>query len=102
VRRKLLSAAALATMLAGLFVAPMRAPAQPYYVPGPPPAERQEVVPARPGPGWVWVRGHWAWRGRWVWIRGHWARVPRAGAVWVPGHWVRRAGGWVWIEGHWR
>jgi hypothetical protein len=102
-KRKLAALGALFTVVAGLFVAPMQAPAQTIIIaPGPPPIERQEVVPGRPGPGWVWIRGHWTWAGRWVWVRGHWARVPRERAVWIPGHWARQGGGWVWVEGHWR
>jgi hypothetical protein len=29
------------------------------YVPGPPPAPRDEVKPPRPGPKAVWIDGHW-------------------------------------------
>jgi hypothetical protein len=39
--------------------------------PGPPVG----VAVAAPGPGAVWIPGHWVWRpywGRYVWIRGHW------------------------------
>ncbi|WP_214096452.1 YXWGXW repeat-containing protein [Candidatus Methylacidithermus pantelleriae] len=67
----------------------------------PPPPPVVVVRPAPPGPGWVWVPGHWVWRGRWVWKHGHWVRRPWPGAVWVPGHWARRPGGWVWVPGHW-
>ena len=35
-----------------------------------------EVAPPRPGPEYVWVPGHWAWRGR------------DLGYVWLPGRWV--------------
>ncbi|MCG6961713.1 MAG: YXWGXW repeat-containing protein [Acidobacteria bacterium] len=69
----------------------------------PPPAARVEVRPARPGPGHVWVAGHWRWSGRrYVWASGHWARPPHAGAVWAAGHWARRGGGWLWVAGHWK
>ena len=101
IRKALLGVAGIVTLVGGLAATAVQAPAQPY-VPGPPPADRPEILPVRPGPGWVWVRGHWAWRGRWVWVRGHWARAPRSRGVWVPGHWDRRGGGWVWVEGHWR
>ena len=73
--------------------------------PLPPPAPRVEVVPVTPGPAYVWVPGHWAWRGPergYVWVAGHYA-VPKApGYVWVPGRWAARPGGYVWMEGHWR
>ena len=40
----------------------------------PPPPPRVEVAGLSPGPGYAWVRGHWAWRyGRYVWVHGHWA-----------------------------
>jgi len=66
-----------------------------------PPPPREEVVPVAPGPGYVWVRGHWAWRDRWVWAPGHWEQ-RRAGRDFIPGHWQqRRDGSWFYVEGHW-
>jgi len=68
-----------------------------------PPPERGEVIPPQPGPGYVYIRGHWAWRHeRWEWIRGRWEYPQQPGAVWVPGAWVARGGGWVWVEGHYQ
>jgi hypothetical protein len=65
-----------------------------------PPAERVEVVPVRPHPGWVWVKGHWRrFHGQWVWVDGHWGNPPRMNAAWMPGHYNRRGD---WVEGHWR
>ncbi len=81
------------------------APAHPrrVYIVRRPPVEVVEVVPASPGPEYVWVKGHHRWTGDdYVWVPGHWAVPPRGYAVWVPGHWAERDGGWVWIEGHWR
>ena len=72
------------------------------FAPGPPPVAPVEVIGVRPAPGWVWIRGYYAWHGRWVWIPGHWARVPVGYAAWVPGYWAHRPGGWVWVEGGWR
>jgi hypothetical protein len=69
----------------------------------PPPPAAETIVPA-PGPDFVWVTGHWAWKGHWrhwVWARGHWARRPWPGAVWLSGRWAPSAGGWVWLEGRW-
>jgi hypothetical protein len=97
------SVLACGVLAAPLIAAPTTASAFTVIVaPGPPPALVYEPVP--PGrPGWVWVRGHWAWNGaRWFWVRGYWARAPRYRAVWVPGYWAHRARGWVWIEGYWR
>ncbi len=66
-----------------------------------PPPLRSEMVPVAPGPGFIWIRGHWGWhRDRWEWIGGRWDRVAQPGAEWVPGRWAVRGGGWVWIEGH--
>jgi hypothetical protein len=65
-----------------------------------PPPERIETVPMSPGPGYIWIRGHWGWHHeRWEWIDGHWDRSVRPGMEWIPGHWSQRANGWVWIEG---
>ena len=81
------------------------------------PEPRVEVIPTAPGPGFNWVRGHWAWRGRWAWIPGHYIRgvvpampaevvevVPaRPGAeyYWVKGHHVWEGNRWVWHRGVW-
>ena len=66
-----------------------------------PPAERVEVIPMSPGPGFIWIRGHWSWHHeRWVWIGGHWDRIQHPNSVWVSGQWVARGNGWVWVEGH--
>jgi hypothetical protein len=65
-----------------------------------PPPERMEAVPMSPGPGYIWARGHWAWRHEtWEWIPGHWNSV-QPGQEWIPGQWVPRNGGYVWVEGH--
>jgi hypothetical protein len=75
------------------------------HEPPPPPATRVEVVPASPGPGYVWVPGHWAWRGPrrgYVWVPGRYAMPAGPGYVWIPGHWAQGPAGWVWVEGHWR
>jgi hypothetical protein len=66
-----------------------------------PPPERIEAIPMSPGPGYIWVRGHWAWHHEhWDWFNGHWERVMGPGRVWVSGQWVARGNGWVWVEGH--
>jgi hypothetical protein len=67
-----------------------------------PPAPRTEVRPAKPGPGYVWIPGHWKWAGgRYLWLKGHWEKT-RPGQAWVPGHWERKGRSWVYIPGHWR
>jgi hypothetical protein len=66
-----------------------------------PPAERVEVIPSAPGPGYAWIRGHWLWhRERWEWKGGYYERVSQPGSVWISGQWVARGNGWVWVEGH--
>ena len=73
--------------------------------PPPPPPAQTEVVPVAPGPTYVWVPGHWAWRGPrfgYVWVPGGYAVPAQPGYQWVPAHWAPRPGGWVWVEGHWR
>src|SRR5206468_3756049 len=57
-RRILLACTLLA--LAGCIVAE---PPPVVQQPPPSPPARVEVAPAPPGPGYVWVPGHWAWRG---------------------------------------
>jgi hypothetical protein len=73
-------------------------------VEAPPPPLRGEIITAPPGPGFVWIAGHWAWRGHWrhwVWVRGRWAPRPYPNAQWIAGHWAPASGGWVWIDGQW-
>jgi len=68
-----------------------------------PPAVRVELRSAAPGPGHVWVAGHWRWNGtRHAWVGGTWVVKPRPHSVRVAGHWKRQGRGWVWIKGHWR
>jgi hypothetical protein len=66
-----------------------------------PPPDMAERVPVSPGPGYIWIRGHWAWRNNsWEWTNGHWDPVSQPGQEWIPGGWVERNGGWVWIDWH--
>lgn len=84
--------------------APGRAEVEVNFVFAPiaPPVAPVEVIGIAPRPGYIWIGGHYVWRGRWVWVPGYWSRPPVGYAVWVPGHWDRRPGGWIWVEGHWR
>jgi hypothetical protein len=94
----LLAAGLVLSLAGGCVVYPARA-----VVYGPPPPVRAEVVGVAPGPGYFWVRGHWAWRGGgYVWLGGHWARRPGPGSVWIEGHWESRGGNYVYIDGYWR
>ncbi|MGH7583591.1 MAG: YXWGXW repeat-containing protein [Gemmatimonadales bacterium] len=69
-----------------------------------PPSRRSEVRGARPGPGYVWVQGHFAWQsGNYVWIAGQWERPPQPRYhSWESGHWRHVRGGWIWVDGRWR
>jgi hypothetical protein len=82
----------------------VEAPAPGVVVATPPPPMASEIISPAPGPNFVWVGGHWKWRGRWrgwAWVRGRWAQRPYANAEWIAGHWGPAPGGWVWIEGQW-
>lgn len=60
-----------------------------------PPAQAvsEQVTPA-PGPGYVWLSGHWSQLNRrWVWVAGHWEMPPSPSAIWTPGHWVSAGAG---------
>ena len=52
---------------------------------GPPPAPRVvRVVPASPGPSFVWVQGYWyPVDNHYAWHNGYWMRPPDEGAYWV-------------------
>ncbi|MEO5366809.1 MAG: YXWGXW repeat-containing protein [Magnetococcus sp. WYHC-3] len=69
----------------------------------PPPAIRETVVVASPGPGYVWISGAWVWHGSgWGWCAGHWAMPPHPRAHWVAGGWESDHGRRMWRPGHWR
>jgi hypothetical protein len=97
-------------LLAALVALPLAAHAQrvsfgvrigvpaPVVVIGAPPVRRyHEVVVASPGPGYIWIEGHYSWQGQWVWVPGVWAMPPQPGSYWVTGAYQ----GQNWVEGHW-
>jgi hypothetical protein len=91
-----------ALLMAGCVVA-SPPPRRVVVTPPPAPALPAEAIPPSPGPGYVWVAGHWAWTGNgYAWQPGFRAVLAQPGYVWVPGHWQPRRGGFVWIGGHWR
>ena len=98
--RSALGALAMSLLiLGGCTMSPTRVQAPP-----PPPAAQPEVVPAKPGPSYVWVPGSYTWQPAnktYVWVPGHWT-IPPQGFVWVPGHWETQANGTVWVDGQWR
>jgi len=97
-----LAAALVVAVSGGAPIDPTTASADVVIVSSAPPVPRHESVPKRPGPGYVWIGGHWTYEGLWVWRHGYWARPPRGKSAWVPGRWEPRSKGWVWIEGYWR
>lgn len=73
------------------------------YADAEPPVDRVEVIPPRPSPDHIWVKGHYIWRGgRYEWGPGRWTLAPRHDAIWIPGHWDREGGRYFWVEGHWQ
>jgi len=71
--------------------------------PPPPPPAPPVVQYAAPGPGSVWIDGHWAWGrgGRWVWWPGYWDYPPQDGSVWLPGGIVIIGGHYYYRHGYW-
>jgi hypothetical protein len=95
-KKKLLSALGLCLFMVTIVGCVVRGP----RVAPPPP--RTVVRTARPGPNYIWVRGHWGWKsGRYVWVNGYWLK-RKPGRTWVAGHWEKRGTRWVWVRGHWR
>jgi hypothetical protein len=74
------------------------------YVREAPPPVRREVIIERPGPDYVYIRGHWIYgRNRgYAWVPGQWVRPEGRRHAWVDGRWVHDRSGWYYIEGHWR
>jgi len=96
-KRKLL----LSVMVAGTMgaIAPC-AQALDIFVNTPPPALREEVMPA-PRAGYVWAPGYWDWRSnKHVWTRGHWER-ERVGYYYHSPRWTERDGRWVIERSRW-
>lgn len=63
------------------------------------------VVPASPGPTYVWVDGSWHYNRptqAYVYREGYWVVPARPGKTWVAGHWVQTSRGWRYVEGHWQ
>jgi hypothetical protein len=86
-------------IFAGLIGVALPASAQVVYVQVAPPAPIVETVPVVPGPGYVWVGGHYTWNGnRYVWLGGHYIRH---GGHWCEGGWRHEYRGYRWADGHW-
>jgi YXWGXW repeat-containing protein len=73
------------------------------YVEVAPPPPRVELVAVSPGPDYVWIDGHWAWRGQeYLWEPGRWEAKASGHRGWHKGEWKHARQGWYWQEGHWR
>ena len=71
------------------------------YFTVPPPAARQEAVPAARR-GYLWVPGYWNDRGhRHVWRTGQWQR-NRNGYTYVQPSWAQHDNGWHLKRGGWQ
>ncbi len=70
----------------------------------PPAPVAREVVVASPGPGFVWVAGHYDWVPGvgYRWVGGAWLRPPFPRAVWVGPRYVYGPHGRVFYRGYWR
>ncbi|GGC71548.1 YXWGXW repeat-containing protein [Undibacterium terreum] len=94
--KKLLFAAMLASSL-GAVTAPASAD---IVVRVAPPPLRGEPVP-EPRRGFIWVPGHWDWRGNHhVWAQGTWIR-ERPGYMYYEPRWTERDGRWHYEQGRW-
>jgi hypothetical protein len=61
---------------------------------------RAERAPP-PRRGYVWVPGHWDWRGhRHLWVKGNWVR-DRPGYTYRQPRWEERDGRWQMERGNW-
>ena len=72
---------ALAVLTAGSLIAQISIGIQ---IGAPPPPHVVAVMPASPGPDYVWIGGYWYADGhKYKWHDGYWTRPPYAGARWV-------------------
>jgi WXXGXW repeat (2 copies) len=101
--RKILGPASIAGLaLLGLtYCASNPPPDEVYLESGPPPA-RVDVIGTAPGPGYIWIEGHWGWGGSaYQWVPGRWEQPPSAHRHWERGEWRHTSRGWYWRGGHW-
>lgn len=70
-------------------------------VPAPPPATREELRPAQPEDGWVWIAGYWHWNGDdYQWEDGQWV-APRDGYSYYAPTYVFVNNSWIYQPGYW-
>lgn len=73
-------------------------------IPPAPVSEPRENPPPQPGPGAVWIRGHYAYTGNgYQWESGRWEFPPAGARTYVSPSWQPAAnGGYVYVRGHWQ
>jgi hypothetical protein len=96
---------ALGLLTAGCYASVGVGPDDEYLeVGGPPPPIQADVEIAAPGPGYVWVGGHYDWaadRKDYAWTQGSWQRPPHGGAHWVAPRYEKRGEKHIYHPGHW-
>jgi WXXGXW repeat (2 copies) len=100
--KKVLVSALIAAGTIGAVAIPLPSSAQSVeiYVNSPPPAPREEVVPA-PRTGYVWAPGHYEYRSdNYTWVPGKWEQA-RPGYVYRAPAWVERDGRWLYQPPRW-
>ncbi len=63
------------------------------------------IIPASPGPGFIYVSDSWRWNRHahsYRVSKGHWVKPGRSSARWVDGQWIQTRSGWKYARGHWR
>lgn len=97
--KKLITSAFLLALLFGLGASAAHAQLSVgIRIGAPPPPRVVRVLPARPGPDFVWVDGYWYPVGNhYKWHAGYWTRPPYAGARWIAPH----HDGERFFEGYW-
>ncbi len=72
-------------------------------IPPSPVSEPRENPPPQPGPGAVWIRGHYAYTGSgYQWEPGRWEFPPAGARTYVSPSWQPTNGGYVYVRGHWQ
>jgi hypothetical protein len=69
-----------------------------------PPVLPVYAQPPIPGPGYIWIPGHWAWDGQeYYWVPGFWELPPAVDLLWTPGYWAWNDtdDDYVYYSGYW-
>lgn len=68
-----------------------------------PPALPVYVQPVRPGDGYIWTPGYWAYSdiSGYYWVPGTWVLAPQPGYLWTPPYWGFAGGFYGFHPGYW-